>query len=186
MAKSVDHDQMLHSAASDLGLHCLPLSVYPNTWVNRLLTFTALWANSADDKLRMLFLFSPENRIWHSMQIVTIGDSLHESSNPVPLEKYEKIFQNVVCWKFYPELLSNKILVCARLHWSLIRLIPNTAWTIAPDKALWKIFCGYPLLSGAMLNHDISWQKAQVETQICIREKYMIMKKSSTKYWFNP
>ena len=25
-ANSVDHDQMPHSAASDLGLHCLPMS----------------------------------------------------------------------------------------------------------------------------------------------------------------
>ena len=32
------------------------------------LIFTTLWANSADDKL-MLFLFFPENRIWHCMQI---------------------------------------------------------------------------------------------------------------------
>ena len=33
------------------------------------LVFTTLWANSADNKL-IFFLFFPENRIWHFMQIV--------------------------------------------------------------------------------------------------------------------
>ena len=40
----------------------------------------------------------PENRRWHFMQIVSIGDSLHEKSNPTSWENKE-IFQNVVCWK---------------------------------------------------------------------------------------
>ena len=31
MANSVDPDQMLHSAASDLGLHCLQRCICPNT-----------------------------------------------------------------------------------------------------------------------------------------------------------
>ena len=31
MANSVDPDQMLHSAASDVGLHCLQRPVCPNT-----------------------------------------------------------------------------------------------------------------------------------------------------------
>ena len=31
MANSVDPDQMPHSVASDLGLHCLLRPVYPNT-----------------------------------------------------------------------------------------------------------------------------------------------------------
>ena len=38
MANSVDPDQMLHSAASDLGLECLLKrsgAVCPNTWVNK-------------------------------------------------------------------------------------------------------------------------------------------------------
>ena len=30
---SVDLDQMLHSAASDLGLHCLPISLLLDTWL---------------------------------------------------------------------------------------------------------------------------------------------------------
>ena len=51
------------------------------------LTFTTLWAFSADDKMMLFFLFFPENRIWHSMQIVSLGDNLHEMSNPVFWEK---------------------------------------------------------------------------------------------------
>ena len=30
MANSIDPDQMLHSAASDLGLHCLQRPIWPN------------------------------------------------------------------------------------------------------------------------------------------------------------
>ena len=42
------------------------------------LTLTMLWADSADNKLMIFFLFSLENRIWHFMQIVSLGDNLHE------------------------------------------------------------------------------------------------------------
>ena len=43
--------------------------------------------NSADDKLVTFFLFFLENRIWHFMKIVSLGDNLHEVSNPIFLEK---------------------------------------------------------------------------------------------------
>ena len=33
------------------------------------------------------FLIFPENRTWHFMQIVPIGDNLNEISNPVSSEK---------------------------------------------------------------------------------------------------
>ena len=32
-------------------------------------------------------IFLPENRIWHFKQIISIGDDLHEKSDPVFLEK---------------------------------------------------------------------------------------------------
>ena len=51
------------------------------------LTLTTLCANSADAKLMIFFLFSPENRIWHFMQIVSNRVNLHEMSNPVFWEK---------------------------------------------------------------------------------------------------
>ena len=47
------------------------------------LTFTNLWANLADNKMVIFFLFFPENRIWQFMQIVYNWDTLHEMSNPV-------------------------------------------------------------------------------------------------------
>ena len=55
--------------------------------IHQSLTFTTLWAFSADDKMMLFFLFFPENRIWHFMQIVSLGDNLHEMSNPVFWEK---------------------------------------------------------------------------------------------------
>ena len=51
------------------------------------LTFTILLANSADDKQIIFFEFISENRLWHFMQIVSWGDSLHEMSKSVFREK---------------------------------------------------------------------------------------------------
>ena len=47
------------------------------------LTLTMLWADSAADKLVIFFLFFLENRTWHFMQIVSLGDKLHEVSDPI-------------------------------------------------------------------------------------------------------
>ena len=52
-----------------------------------ILTFITLWANSADDKLMKVFLFLPENMLWHFMQIVSLGDNLHVMSEPIFWEK---------------------------------------------------------------------------------------------------
>ena len=62
-------------------------------WKTHALTFTTLWANTADDTLIKVFLFFfPENRFWHFMQIVSHGDSLHEMSKPVFWEKWGNYF----------------------------------------------------------------------------------------------
>ena len=45
--------------------------------------FTTLWANFADDKLMIYFLYFLENRLWHFMQIVSRGDNLLEMSKHV-------------------------------------------------------------------------------------------------------
>ena len=66
------------------------------------LTFTPLWANSADDELRILFQKKKKNGIWHSSQIASIGDNLHKMSNLLSV-KNKKKNQYVVCWKFYPD-----------------------------------------------------------------------------------
>ena len=42
-----------------------------------------LWANSADGKLVIFFLCLLDNRIWHFMQIVSLGDNMHEASDPI-------------------------------------------------------------------------------------------------------
>ena len=42
-----------------------------------------LWADSADGKLVILFLFFLEIRTWHFMQIVSQGDNLQEVSDPI-------------------------------------------------------------------------------------------------------
>ena len=64
-------------------------AVQNNIFCNRSnsITFISLWANSADDNLVIVFLFCPEKMIWHFMQIVSNGDNLHETSNPVFREK---------------------------------------------------------------------------------------------------
>ena len=56
MANNLGPNQMLHSVASDLDLHCLLRPVCPNTLSFRL-TFSTLLANSADDNLITFFLF---------------------------------------------------------------------------------------------------------------------------------
>ena len=66
------------------------------------LTFNTLWAYSADNKLMTFFLFFPENRFWHFMQIGSNGDNLHEMSKPFFMGKIREVFLCVVCWKFYP------------------------------------------------------------------------------------
>ena len=42
------------------------------------LTFTSLWANSAEDKLMIFFLFFPEYRIQHFMKLSPMASDLHE------------------------------------------------------------------------------------------------------------
>ena len=85
-------------------------NIYVYIWfieVKHHLTFIILLANSADNKSMIFYLFfQKKNRIWHFMQIVSIGDNLHEMPNPVfwgkkKKKKKKKIFQYVIYWKFY-------------------------------------------------------------------------------------
>ena len=43
----------------------------------------SIQTNPAEDKLMIVFLFFPENRLLHFMQIVSLGDNLHEMSKPI-------------------------------------------------------------------------------------------------------
>ena len=63
-----------------------------------ILTSSMLWEDSADDKLMIFFLFFLENRIWHFMLWRQFAWSIKSHF----LGKIRKIFQNVVCWNFYP------------------------------------------------------------------------------------
>ena len=60
------------------------------------------FAISIPKAMTIFFLFFLENRFWHYMQIVSIGDNLHVNVKTCFLGKIRKIFLNV-CWNFYPE-----------------------------------------------------------------------------------
>ena len=83
-ANSGDPDQTPRSAASDLGLHCLPvtlLRVSRLQWVKCNLTFPTLFAISVADKL-MIFFFL----IFTRQQALTFHancHNLHETRKPV-------------------------------------------------------------------------------------------------------
>ena len=56
----------------------------------RKLMFSILWAIKQQTTYRNgTFLIFPENTVWHFMQIVPIGDNMHEISNPVSWEKLD-------------------------------------------------------------------------------------------------
>ena len=55
--------------------------------VSLFLSLCMLGKNFSRQHFEIFFLFLPENRIWHFMQIVSYGDNLHEMSNPICLEK---------------------------------------------------------------------------------------------------
>ena len=50
------------------------------------------------DKLVIFFLYFLENRFWHIMQIVSLGDNLHDVSDPIFYEKEEK-YKETICMK---------------------------------------------------------------------------------------
>ena len=106
------------------------------------LTLTMLCANSADDKLMIFFLFFLENRIWHFMQNVSfwkIGSDIScrqfaWSAESYFQEKIWKVFQNVVCWNFYPVMiigyLNLLILNFDRSIYNLVTGVDGVGWII--------------------------------------------------------
>ena len=105
------------------------------------LTLTTLWADSADDKLIIFFLFFLANWIWHFIQMKCLiqfsrkNKKLHANcllkrqfawsviSNF--LGKIRKIFQNAVCWNFYPACKGLITKTYDRFSFS-----PNGRWLI--------------------------------------------------------
>ena len=74
-----------HVLSCTLSCWCVYCLFCPLSHLDTSLTFTTLWAFSADDKLMIFFLFFPENRIRHFTQIVSYN--LHEMLYPVFWEK---------------------------------------------------------------------------------------------------
>ena len=58
-----------------------------------------------------IFLFFPEKKIWHFMQIVSLGDNLHEVSYLIFEEKFKKYFKCRLL-KVLPSMQSVK--ACSR------------------------------------------------------------------------
>ena len=71
----------------DLGLCFGGMFSHKGTWTHtctiKLNTYHAMGRFSRWRTDDIFFLFYPENRIWHFTQTVSIGDSLHEMSNPI-------------------------------------------------------------------------------------------------------
>ena len=68
--------------------------------------------NMLDEKFRRrhseIFSFFPENRLWHYMQIVFLGDSSHEMSKPHVSGKNETDIINLSSAEFVQRLVKDK------------------------------------------------------------------------------
>ena len=89
------------------------------------------------------FLFFPENRIWHFMEIVSIGDNLHEKPNPVFCEKIIKISMETICMKcqilFSGKNKKNIInLLCAEFAQRVVKSMLPGRWG---QICLWVCSC---------------------------------------------
>ena len=95
--------------------------------------FTTLLANSADDKLMIFFLLSPESRIWHFKFQFLLS------------EEIRKILQNFVCWKFYQgTLVQNLIKLLANVmlkFQNLMKLLANVTLKFLSWNMSYSHFC---------------------------------------------
>ena len=100
MANRLDPDQMLHfveNRAYDLAYTACfdrPAQILRVNTVNQV--FSCLVKTSADNILVYFFLFFPENRLWHLMQIVSTEKN---KKNIINLSSPE-IYQRVVTAKY--------------------------------------------------------------------------------------
>ena len=88
-------------------------------------TITTLWDYSADDKLMIISLF-------FFLQKIGIVKAQ---------EKINKIFQNVVCWNFYPEWEDKGVGLC-----SLNQFRPQNSFAVADWKVVIVISNRYVLV----------------------------------------
>ena len=66
--------------------------------------------------MTIFFLFFPENRICHYVQIVSYGDNLHVMSKPVFWGKWEKYFE-MSAEIFTQSATFNSVYKCEKASW---------------------------------------------------------------------
>ena len=76
-------------------------------WWHNLYHFLGVIQQMTNWWLMIFFIFFPENRTWHFMQIVSTGDNLHEMSHRVSWEKKEKDFK-MLSAEIFPRVLCVK------------------------------------------------------------------------------
>ena len=107
----------------------------------RILTITILWANSTDDISIFFFFFKKKLAVIFNANCLLVKtyfwDSLHElwrqfagNIKAYFLGKIRKIFQNVVCWNFYP-VCSVKLHKYASANSNMQTVQTQTAHTFA-------------------------------------------------------
>ena len=106
-------------------------------------TITILWANSADVKLMILFLFFPENSIWHFMK----EDNLHEMPNPI----FQKNKKNIS--KCHPLKFLHSMLMLNTLEKTSSRRHTEIFFLIFQENRIW---CFMQIVSNGGNMHEMS------------------------------
>ena len=111
-----------------------------------------LWANSVDDKLIIFFWLFPGNRLWHFMQIVSLGDNFMKCQSLV----FGKIISKYHL-KFLPSMQS-AVFTC--LH-EVSRFTRTTS-----VQALPHIVCCTIGLMHAFFKELLNWTKAATKVTL--------------------
>ena len=90
---------------------------------------TPLWANSADDKLMLFFTFFPRKKaLTFRANCLLRRRQFAWNGKAYFLEKAWKIFQNVVCWNFYPACLAWNSIIFLQTKGTVILSYRNDKW----------------------------------------------------------
>ena len=94
-ANSGDPDQMPCSAASDLGLHCFPITLL---WISRLQWVKELITTTADNNLKHVFLISKKISLDISCEL-SVKQIIHlKCQDLFSVKNNKKNYKNVVCY----------------------------------------------------------------------------------------
>ena len=131
-----------------------------------------LWANSADNKLMIFFLFFLENRIWHFMQIVSWGESVRSYF----LGKTRKKISKCCLLKFLPSNQSVN-------YWPMTFKVPVT--TAAED--FLNLFVFYFLEKIRLDVFMWRWYMWHIKPYFCGKKKlkkvYIYLRMLSAAVW---